>query len=1084
MSMSMNFTLGGTLQSDLVGANNGVYLYAFAFDGNGNLIDSTTIISDGALVSGGTTLDLNPSNSIVKGGNVVIALQELPSASPYNVPLNPHTIGDILDPTAATNGNYRYDAVEYTISGTASDVADLTNIVQFGAPMELSVTYNPGPSQTIQTRGYAVSGATLANAVTNTLSPPGVQDYDWNPASPYSGQRELLGLANNAYPADANPLNNPAEWTNYVTAFESLVSGGSNSPVYIANYFSASAGSSGGASALGYFQVQYDSGFQASEGGTFWLVPVDLNITTAIGQVPYTIGVSAQDLQSNIITQTGQLEVYTAVRGTPVTLPPPASFTPNDAYGDIVKFFVAGFDGGFWGGSANYINPNTVSSGVAGTLNLNQNWNWTGDYAYHATDQSGMGNYGYTNSFGSNAGYDKYAQYFYQNTNAYSYSYSDLISYGGGLNPQISLWDPSLNGNTGANVSDIAVTLFNWTDTPTGHSPSQPNLQTVTQAADTLSGLELLFDLSLNAAVGPVNGTPITFRAYAPGDTSPLMNGDFLEFKLPTTGDYNLAYTIGGSAGAWTFTAGGSLVQPGYIIINNVPVIDAATINWNWYQLVVGDGLPQEKIFNLYVNADGTTISQLMVDGGAFSQLIANETNQGKFAFVPGGVITYSPELWNSVGQAPTPAPLQTLVAPLIGTLDSAGDFGAFPALDNLKDGKVAFSWQVGNKVVGGYYVKLEIADVDHPDWALMPLASQSSAGGDWLTDVSSQFGNGTYSAFMSQYRLKDPGLVTPVVASSVNAEFTVNLDTLNLGGVDGGSALGLDQGGSTTTGNWIDLHALSSTLPNATLLAYATDAAGNLIDRGDGHVGADVTLDDAVLGRFGMVKDDKGGLLFAGDHAIYLRAGYELHFGIESGNGVVQQTPAVHVSGSGSVAVTVDGDGGSLQFSAQVNNTLSGDDVLAGAQRLNDAPLAYIAQGSTVHVEVAGSANNVNTVHFIHIDVNPITDAWSVGGVAYGNTDAFRAAVQQNWDPGFAVQNGNGTFHTGENWTIAGTTGFYAPVLVTQAGDIFVIGTANVDGREHIRSFGENMFGFEDLRADQGSDFDYNDMVVHLSVL
>jgi hypothetical protein len=181
---------------------------------------------------------------------------------------------------------------------------------------------------------------------------------------------------------------------------------------------------------------------------------------------------------------------------------------------------------------------------------------------------------------------------------------------------------------------------------------------------------------------------------------------------------------------------------------------------------------------------------------------------------------------------------------------------------------------------------------------------------------------------------------------------------------------------------------------------------------------------------------------------------------------------------------VTVDGNGGALQFTAQVNNTLSGDDVLAGAQRLNDAPLAYIAQGDTVHVEVAGSANNINTVHFVQIDVNPISDAWSVGGVAYGNTDAFRAAVQQNWDPGFAVQNGNGTFHTGENWTIAGTTGFYAPVLVTQAGDIFVIGSANVDGREHIRSFGENMFGFEDLRADQGSDFDYNDMVVHLSVL
>ena len=55
--------------------------------------------------------------------------------------------------------------------------------------------------------------------------------------------------------------------------------------------------------------------------------------------------------------------------------------------------------------------------------------------------------------------------------------------------------------------------------------------------------------------------------------------------------------------------------------------------------------------------------------------------------------------------------------------------------------------------------------------------------------------------------------------------------------------------------------------------------------------------------------------------------------------------------------------------------------------------------------------------------------------------------------------------------------------MLVTQSGDIFVIGTANVDGRDHIRTYGENMFGFEDLRADQHADFDYNDLVVKLTL-
>jgi hypothetical protein len=38
------------------------------------------------------------------------------------------------------------------------------------------------------------------------------------------------------------------------------------------------------------------------------------------------------------------------------------------------------------------------------------------------------------------------------------------------------------------------------------------------------------------------------------------------------------------------------------------------------------------------------------------------------------------------------------------------------------------------------------------------------------------------------------------------------------------------------------------------------------------------------------------------------------------------------------------------------------------------------------------------------------------------------------------------------------------------------------LDSHEHIRVFGENTFGLEDLRADQHSDFDYNDMLVHIT--
>ena len=44
----------------------------------------------------------------------------------------------------------------------------------------------------------------------------------------------------------------------------------------------------------------------------------------------------------------------------------------------------------------------------------------------------------------------------------------------------------------------------------------------------------------------------------------------------------------------------------------------------------------------------------------------------------------------------------------------------------------------------------------------------------------------------------------------------------------------------------------------------------------------------------------------------------------------------------------------------------------------------------------------NNNTLHFVRIDTDASdpssSTGWTVGGVAWGNTDAFRAAVQANW--------------------------------------------------------------------------------------
>ena len=60
--------------------------------------------------------------------------------------------------------------------------------------------------------------------------------------------------------------------------------------------------------------------------------------------------------------------------------------------------------------------------------------------------------------------------------------------------------------------------------------------------------------------------------------------------------------------------------------------------------------------------------------------------------------------------------------------------------------------------------------------------------------------------------------------------------------------------------------------------------------------------------------------------------------------------------------------------------------------------------------------------------------------------------------------------------------------MLVSPDGTWFIdngsSNSANADGAQHVRLFGENVFGFEDMSAPRGADFDYNDTIVRLTML
>ena len=265
----------------------------------------------------------------------------------------------------------------------------------------------------------------------------------------------------------------------------------------------------------------------------------------------------------------------------------------------------------------------------------------------------------------------------------------------------------------------------------------------------------------------------------------------------------------------------------------------------------------------------------------------------------------------------------------------------------------------------------------------------------------------------------------------------------------------------------------------------YATDSAGRMLAR-DGET-LTTSLDDAALGRIGSVASDGlSTVFFSGKQHVYLQAGHQLHFAVVAGDGSIDANPSVNVTGSGgTLAVHVSDAFGAINLVAKVNNALDQSAVLAASQRGTDHPWVYLNQGSEVGVDLAWSADNTNTLHFVRLDVNPVDSTkWRVAGVDYGNTDAFRTAVQNNWE--FSSTQGHSTGSSSASWTVRGADGYYAPVLVNQQGEIFIVNqssasTANADGREHIRTFGQNMFGFEDLSAGAGSDFDYNDMVMHL---
>ena len=66
--------------------------------------------------------------------------------------------------------------------------------------------------------------------------------------------------------------------------------------------------------------------------------------------------------------------------------------------------------------------------------------------------------------------------------------------------------------------------------------------------------------------------------------------------------------------------------------------------------------------------------------------------------------------------------------------------------------------------------------------------------------------------------------------------------------------------------------------------------------------------------------------------------------------------------------------------------------------------------------------------------------------------------------------------------WDISSEdAGFYAPVLITQPGELITLGSA-ADNRDHVLLKHGDTLCFEDLMSYQNSDWDYNDLTVRMT--
>ncbi len=1092
---TLNVNLSAALRSNLLGSDNGVWVYAIFFDANG-AAHTTTLVDNGAAVTqapatseDATVTDGNaaiPLPVSFSGGKVYLLVQSQDSS-------NTNDLATLIDEQSKINWlnaddwDFRYDSFEVTLGNSINDVGNLTSVNGFGLPMELSVTYSDGSTST---RGYNVTGTELFTQLEGTSSQTVVDTYS---AGALQGTPRMAISPTEAVGANPpDPAFAASDWNAYIASLQT-----SDPGITISGFFNGAPDANHVWHEGGFFSytLEWDA---AQE--TFWLNP------GANSEIKGFIRITPADLADSIYSTLGDVGIFTnkddaepyrILHDTNFASGPYSMNTgENNQWGEVLTQFLTGFTAGFYGTQGQSLNPL-----VTDPIDLNDNTNWDPTYAFgqHLAGDAALFQ-------------DPYSEVFYFNSNSYGSGYSDNLmkeyTEGG---PLIPVSNPAGAPEAGANVDAINLTIFADGETPTGYEvPAIDNyiapVSSTYEVPTETSGANFKLSVANTGMVLDENAA-ISFDVFGglDGSGQPIFHNVVLQAAAGVS-PWQI-WQLSVTDGVWSATLVESNQGTGNLLITGFPTTGAGGIYWN--RIHIGD-----KVFNLYTTVadDGQNFlnpafagqdHSLAVDG--LATLAAEASTAAEIAtftinFLPSSTVTVDPDLLVFdaalvTEKAAPDAPVAGLISG--GVFDPlAGQINKEANAASTDQAEVAFGWTglnnapgtdgdggwiqgITNKTGAQHYAEINLSLGGTP--AMAPITAQADIDGQWQTDAHA-LSNGSYTVTMQEYVSDGAGGKTAVGDQSQVLSLDVTLTDLELTSAGSGNGLELAPGtGSDPGGNWVRLEMTDSTVASGTsLLLYTTNAAGDLVDRDSGVAGVEVTLEDAVRATIGAVHADSGARLLLGAQSVFLRTGEELHFAVVSGSGSIDTDPTVAITdnGGGQLDLTVGG----FSLSVDTNNTLSAEALMGESQRLSNDALLYLEQGTSLNLDLVGSCGNTNTLAFVRMDVDLATGALSVGGVDYGDTLVFKDAVVDNLDDGFSYRRG-GHFSDSQTWTVAGDTGFYAPVLLTQKGEVFVIGDGNSGGHEYIRMYGENTFGFEDLTASQGSDFDYNDMVMRISM-